>query len=286
VIELSIVAVLVYTGRYQDLIWVIFAGSVIAGGVQYTASRHFDQKVRHMPGVTPPVEARAVAVALTHRTLRQYTSAPVETALAGITILSAALCVWEFVSGGRAPGFFFVPLAALYLHAGILLMKDTLVRMRNKVPSEGAEAYTRFTLTVRSVWAEICDWMRGVCTAILLSFSVLGPLQERGGVTGRWIAMLPMIGILFAFLPRMKTLTETTAAAARNVRPADMSMLQARPGDPNRFALGGLLFFDADNPLMVIRGPLGPTFNLANPRTYAFIAWAGGVMAVIAWKLI
>ena len=55
------------------------------------------------------------------------------------------------------------------------------------------------------------------------------------------------------------------------------------PAAEGRYFAGGLLYFNRDNPGIIVRGVRGVAINLAHPSTYAWTAYLLGLAALMAW---
>jgi hypothetical protein len=52
-----------------------------------------------------------------------------------------------------------------------------------------------------------------------------------------------------------------------------------------RFYAGGLLYFNTDNPLALVRSPQGLAVNLAHRATFLWLAYLTGVIVLLAWQI-
>ena len=279
-VELLAAVAIIADGRYVLLIWLIMVGTVVSALVQTVVAKRMDRRVRAAYSAGAPPAVSKLAVSLEHRTLASYTRLDVELGIAGVTLAAFALCTVQAMKWHSFRAAFLAPLIALYLQLGVLLVKDTVVRMRRRVPADDAESYARFSEEVTRYWAAICDGIRVLITCALFSTSVVAPLYERWGMTGRWVAMSPLIVGLFVYLIRARGRILHITGASREVRPVDFSKLPAHRPDKARFALGGLFYFDASNPRLSVRGPAGYTLNFANRRLWAFAGYAAGFAAI------
>lgn len=284
-IEWTLAVAFISTQRYGYLFWLILTGSIVANTAMGVAIKVLMKSVRGMDSIIAPPQVSKLAISLQQRTLASYSRPAVEIALAAATLLSAGLLFWSFPRSGESAAYFFVaPLLAFYAQLGVLLIKDTVIRQPMKVPSDAAEEYESLLQKVRWYRATLCDWIRAECTGLLLGFSLMGPCESRWGFAGRFVALAPVMAILAAFMIATRRGMVRVLRAAAVVRPLDMSRVASRRGNADRFLLGGLLYFDRENPLLLVRGPLWFTFNLANARAYAFAAWFGGLIAIALWR--
>jgi uncharacterized membrane protein len=73
-------------------------------------------------------------------------------------------------------------------------------------------------------------------------------------------------------------------AMARELKPIEMVKEFPRgPVASGRYLAGGLLYFNRDNPGIIVRGAQGVAINLAHPSTYAWVGYFLGLAALMLW---
>jgi uncharacterized membrane protein len=94
------------------------------------------------------------------------------------------------------------------------------------------------------------------------------------------VAILGMV-VYFVYVIRE---SRRLAATARELKPIEMVKEFPRsPVAQGRYLAGGLLYFNRDNPGVIVRGVNGMAINLAHRSTYAWTAYFLGLVALMMW---
>ena len=76
------------------------------------------------------------------------------------------------------------------------------------------------------------------------------------------------------------------AATERELRPIEMVKEFPRwPIAEGRYLAGGLLYFNRDNPRVLVRSTDGIAVNLAHRNTFIALAYFMGLIAVVIWMV-
>src|SRR5204862_6133708 len=74
-------------------------------------------------------------------------------------------------------------------------------------------------------------------------------------------------------------------ARQRELRPVEAFAAPPKPLDPERYYLGGLLYYNAENPAVFVAGPWAVAVNLAQARAYLYAAYVTGLVLLVLWKV-
>ena len=230
----------------------------------------------------------SVALSLKVRRLRDYSSLPFELAvvLGTIAALALFLACEPFRQPGPPPhlmGYLALCVLAFYLQGGGLLIKHGLVKWRMWLPGERTEEYLRWREAVLHFYLWICDYLRGVSTLALVIFASAAYFRGTGHVE----RVLPtaQVGaagiILGAFIGARRH--RKMAALWKTLQPLEDFSAPPQAIDPREFFLGGLCYSSADNPSLLVPGPLVYAVNLANLRVYLYLAYFAGLVFLGFW---
>jgi hypothetical protein len=99
---------------------------------------------------------------------------------------------------------------------------------------------------------------------------------------GLALALAPIV-IYTLYLARQQ---RRLAAVAREIKP--LELIKEYPPMPvaeGRFLVGGLLYLNRDNPVILARSPQGLAINLANRSTYLWVAYLSGLVWLVIWQV-
>src|SRR5262249_36134517 len=69
----------------------------------------------------------------------------------------------------------------------------------------------------------------------------------------------------------------------KELQPLEAFTDPPRPINPREFFLGGLCYCNADNPALLVPGPIVFAVNLANRRTYLYSVYVAGLVLLAIW---
>jgi hypothetical protein len=281
------------TGRYSYLVFEqLFAMvmSVIAANIMVV---HFSYRAMAIGGLEEDRPA-AVQLSMTPRRLRDHLRPGIEIVVVAATVLSLGLLARCYVVAA-APGATHAAAHALrrgvlltawllYWQIGFLMLKGVYVRWRMPLPANRTEDFRRW----RAAWLN--HHLR-VFDAVRL-LSSLGQLAAMAWISFAWrfprpfrtaglaAAMAAMI-IYMAYVMREH---RRLAAAVREMKPVEMVKEFPRaPVAVGRYFAGGFIYFNPENPGVIVRGIQGVAINLAHRSTYAWAAYLLGLLALMAW---
>jgi hypothetical protein len=232
---------------------------------------------------------RSIALSLKTRRLSDYTNLAFELLIAVATIGSVSLLIydyWQEPHRARFPGSFartstFVGLL-IYLQLGSLLVKHTLVKWRMWLPGERTEVYLNWREEARRYFLWFCDYIRGMLTVGLVVFVLFTHSRTVGrewtiALFGPALAVSAVVIALFAFAKRQRRLR----ALWNELQPLEAFTSPPEPIIKSEFFLGGLCYYNAENPALFVPGPLAYAVNLANSRAYLYSAYFAGVAILL-----
>jgi hypothetical protein len=281
------------TGRYVLLVceqWLAVVLTVILDNVLVA---HFSYRATALCAPEAEPAVTAVHLSLAPRRLRDHTRRWVELLVGGAILVSLAMLVraWLLSAGGAhayparvfRSGLAFTAWV-LYLQLGLVLLKVVFVRWRLPLPANRTDDFRRW----RAAWLEFhlrfFDALRVLfalvppSALVLLTFRQARPFAVA--LLGAWV-----LGILgySLFMGRER---RRLAVVEREVRPIELvKEFPRRPVPKGRFLAGGMLYFDRDNPGVLVRGAHGIALNLAHPSTYAWAAYLIGLVVVMIWMV-
>lgn len=247
-----------------------------------------------------------VVLSLKPRQLSNYSNRTFEIILAAVNVTAILIVIFRYPglaehlpthlnTSGEADEWmeksfsiiFFGPLLLGYIQAGALLWKQGLVRWRIALPAQRTEEYLEWREEVLRIALRNCDWIRLSCTVVLVTY-VLKLIFWNA-----WASRINMIGMAvmlsLAVLTVVYTLylsrrLETITHGIRSIIGPKKIPLSTEAG---RFSLGGLLYYNSDNPALFVETPVGPsyTLNLANKWAYVHVAYLAGLALMIIWVI-
>ena len=294
-IDAPVTVWLATSGRYVLLAcaqWLAIVMTLILDNILIA---HFTYRAVTMVGPAEEPRATAVHLSLAPRRLRDHTRRWVELLVGGALLISAAMLIRAHVlaAGGanaHMTRVFHSGVAfttwVLYLELGLVLLKVVFVRWRLPLPANRTDDFRRWRGAWLGFHLRFFDALRVLfalippSSLVLLTFKQASSPRFAIGMLAVWV-----LGILVftLFLARER---QRLAAVEREVRPIELvKEFPRRPVPKGRFLAGGLLYFDRDNPGVLVRGERGIALNLAHPSTYAWAAYLIGLVAVMTWMV-
>jgi hypothetical protein len=217
-----------------------------------------------------PVAGERVAFSLVPRRLAAYTSRTFELCNAAIALASLAVVY----RAGHSP-LFLIAFLVLYVHAGLLLWKARMVRQRVVLPADRADEYLALVEEAFRSGMRTLDGARAVVTFMMLMLALRATYWDAWRERTQTIAAILIPALMLAWLVVMTTrgrrVTAMLLARAREFRPPAMPR---RTPDPARLGLAGFVYWNADDPAIVVDGgPLRFAINVANRDMYVYLAY-------------
>jgi hypothetical protein len=260
---------------------------------------HFSARASLLVGDQEERPATSVQLSMEPRRLRDHTNAAVEMVVVTTTLVAIALVALgglaagnpliAFLSKTHASAHAFrqgivLTIWVLYWQTGFLLLKGVYVRWRMPLPARRTEEFRRW----RSAWLthhlRIFDAVRMYSAAVLLVTVVWFIYGEQWSRSTRNEVILVAVLVLAVYIVYVKRESRRLAAIQKELKPHELVKEFPRPQIARgRFLAGGLLFFNRDNPGVLVRSPGGIALNLAHPSTYAWAAYFGGLIVLMTW---
>lgn len=298
-VDLPLALWLILTWRYVLLDFEQLLAMVLTILLYNILIVHFSARAGLLVGDLEDRPATSVQLSMAPRRLRDHTNPAVEfflltsvllaLALSALGALSAGHPLFAFLTGTHAPPDAFhrgmvLTIWVLYWQLGFFLLKGVLVRWRMPLPARRTEEFRAWRAAWLSHNLKVFDAVR-VLTAVVLLFSVVwfifGNGWSRLSKAAVVAAGVAIIAVYFVFIQRE---SRRLAALQRELKPLELIKEFPRPQIPNgRFLAGGFLFFNRDNPGILVRSPQGIALNLAHPSTYAWAAYFAGLILLMSW---
>lgn len=255
---------------------------------------HFGIRAANITGNQGDQRAKTVQLSIAPRRLRDHTRLAVEMVIAGALTLDAAL-LWRAYQLSHAAGAtryaanlfrggVVVAIWTLYWQLGALLLKSVFVRWRMPLPVNRTEDFKRWRAAWLNSNLNTLDAVR-VLTTVLLPWTTAWMIYWQTWPNWAMIAVacgsLLIFGVYMVYLRRVH---RGLTAAEKELKPVEMvKELPRRPVAEGRFLAGGLLYFNRENPQLLVRSPQGVGINLSHPGTYAWTAYFAGLVVLITW---
>jgi hypothetical protein len=295
-VDLPLVLWLLVTQRHMYLVLEQVVALVAVVVMYNLMAVHFSYRAGSIAG---PQEERPTTLQLSMapRSLREHTVLAVEVMIVAATVISLGLLVRVYLladlsvapgADHAAPhafrGLVVAVVWCLYWQIGFLLLKRVFVRWRMPLPANRTEDFRRWRAAWLSHNLKIFDAVRILCALAVLggatwiNYGWNWPKSAQIGIL--CAALLGMAVYVFYVLREGRRL----AAAEREMKPIELAKEFPRsPIATGRFLAGGLLYFNRDNPGVIVRSAQGIAINLAHPGTYIWFAYFLGLVAMAIW---
>jgi hypothetical protein len=295
VADAPILVWLAVTGRYIVLLveqWVAMIASVVVYNLILV---YFSGRASVEAGTVVDRPATTLHLSMAPRRLRDHTHRWVEVAVAACMLVSLAVLArgWTQASAGAdrhlrhavtGGGALFAWL--LYLQLGLLMLKGVFVRWRIPLPVRRTEDFTRW----RSAWLtfhlRLFDALR-LIFALVLAASMTKLLLPHPYPRAAWIALIGVLAlavvIMILYLVREQ---RRLAVVEREIKPVELvKEFPPAPIPEGRFLAGGLLYFNRDNPQVLVRSAQGIALNLGHVGPYAWVGYFVGLLLLMTWMV-
>lgn len=250
---------------------------------------HYTVKAAPIAGIEDERPTTSLQLSMSPRRLRDHTNYAIETIIAATVLVSlAALGRLLFSTGhlslGHAGrGGVIIMVWILYVQIGLMLLKVVFVRWRMPLPMRRTEEFKLW----RSEWLKhhlrIFDSIRLLSALVLILTMISINFQKQSrvamvvGIAGIAIG----VTVYWVYVAREG---RRLAAVIRELKPVELvKEFPRRPVAEGRFLAGGLLYFNRDNPVVLVRSTQGIAINLAHPSTYLWAGYFAGLALLMAW---
>ena len=234
---------------------------------------------------------RSMAVMLNTRRLRDFISLKFEVLLPLLTVAGFLILAFQLLRTAQAEaphlllrcaGF---GVLAIYLQLGGLLIKHSLVKWRWRMPAERVDEYRRWRESVLHYWLWTCDYLRLAFAIGLLSFVGID-LLYASGAEDRTVLFCRVLLAGIIVVPGILSFERQKKRMMlywKALQPLDAFSFGPDVIDKTEFYLGGIVYWNAENPALFVPGPLVYAINLANRRSYLYAAYLAILVPLVIW---
>ena len=236
----------------------------------------------------------SLQLSMAPRRLRDHTVLAVEAVIAGGTLLAMGLLARDyklFLTAGTSMvrvlrGGLLLTVWVLYWQIGFLLIKGMFVHWRMPLPFNQTEEFRRWRMAWLRHNMRIFDAVRllsALSLVALMSWMTYG--HEWPGIVKITVLAVALLGMLM-YAVYVTREGRRLAATERELRPVEMVKEFPRwPIAEGRYLAGGLLYFNRDNPRVLVRSTDGIALNLAHRNTFIGLAYFMGLIAIVIWMV-
>ena len=286
-VEVAVCLVFFTLGGIAGGFWALFTATVASGYYTLITTRRFAKEAWKyaLPGAAPAAPKRVVDLA--PHAAGEYTNPAWIWTLRVATAGSLALLAIDWARSGNVDLMLqvLIPAIALYAQVGLLIVRRSLAEWRVcGIPATCAElalefrnetrAYNIFAFEILRSWVVIFL----VVWAARLTFPGFSPF--RGEYRQYWVWPLVLLSLLL-MIRRKRRLVAIAHSLKGASRPASAEL------PLENFHLGGLVYFDREQPAMFVRKRNFLVINLAHPRSQLAMAYLAGWIVLLGatWKL-
>ena len=231
----------------------------------------------------------SLQLSIAPRRLRDYTIPVIEVAIGGTTLLALAmlgrcyaLSLTEnanHLTLGALRAGKVLTIWVLYWQLGFLLLKGLFIRRRMPLPANRTEDFRRWRMAWLTHKLRIFDAVRLFC-ALSLLLAMTWIAYGRGWPRTAQIILFGLSAlIMLLYLVYVAREERRFAATEGESKPVEMVKEFPRfPVAEGRYFAGGLLYFNPDNPWVVVRSVKGIALNLAHRTTHIAAAYFTGLV--------
>lgn len=255
---------------------------------------HFSIRAADLSEPKGEQTVKTVQLSMAPRRLRDHTKLAVELAIAGALVVDAVL-LWQAYRLSHAAGAthhavhvfrgaLVLAVWMLYWQLGALLLKSVFVRWRMPLPMNRTEDFKRWRAAWLNSNLNTLDAVRMLTSVVLPWATVWMVYQRRWSLPAMIAVASGSVLILAAYMVYLMRVQRRLKAAEKELKPVEMvKEFPRRPVAEGRFLVGGLLYFNRENPQLLVRSPQGVAINLTHPGTYVWTAYFAGLLALITW---
>lgn len=220
----------------------------------------------------------AFQLSMEPRRLRDHTTPLVEAVIVCATLLGLGLLARDYQLSLAATathsmfralrGALVFTVWVLYWQIGFFLLKGVFVRWRMPLPVNRTDDFRRWRMAWLSHNIKIFDAVRllsALSFLIMMYWMTYGRQWSRGEQVT--VLVVGALGIL-VYMGYVSRETRRLAARERELRPVEMvKEFPPSPVAQGRYLAGGLLYFNRENPRVLVRSTNGVALNLAHRTT-------------------
>ena len=276
------------TQRYVFLFFQEFIAVIATFVVYNVIVVHFTYRAMALTAPDENLPA-TMQISMEPRRLRDHTNGVVEAVVAGSIMLSIAALAWNAFGTAAGQhhdirGGVVLTIWVIYLQLGLLLLKGVFVRWRMPLPARRTEDFRRWRSAWLSYHLKLFDAIR-VLTALVLVFTGTLKFYLRGWTRPAIIIIASVwVVIMAGYCYYVAREGRRVKAVEREIKPIELVReFPRRPVPEGRFMAGGLLYFNRDNPGVLVRSAQGIAINLARPTAYLWPAYFIGMATLMIW---
>ncbi len=280
-IDLPLALWILFSDWYTALVVEQFIAWILTAIAYNLAIVHYNWRAAALAGPRQTPAPAGVLLSMQPRRLRDYTHPALE-ALTLVALLSALVLVVKAHIGPTLPWVRLPVVDALtawlvYLQLGLLLLKVVFVRWRMPLPVQRTEDFRRWRMAWLEYHLHLYDGARLIFALALLT-AVLWLTDWWQQITLNLALSAWVVGIALATVYFQRE-NRRLMAVTQEIKPVELVReFPARGVAEGRFMAAELLFFNPDNPSVLVRSHRGMALNLANSTTYIWAAYLAGLV--------
>ena len=255
---------------------------------------HFTARATPISGIQQDRPATSMQLAIVPRRLRDYAIPAVEAVIITSTLIALGLLAYSYTLS-RVPGAthsavrgflggVVLTVGILYGQIGFLLMKGVYIRWRLPLPVNRTEDFRRWRMTLLTHNLKVFDAIRLLWALLLLGGMIWTTWGQEWPRMNQIMMLVAFAAVMLIYALYGIRESRRFAAAERELKPVEM--VKEFPSSPiaeGRYLAGGLLYFNHDNPQVLVRSAQGIALNLAHRTIYAGTAYFAGLIALVVW---
>lgn len=288
-LDAPLVAWLLLTKRYVALELEQVLALVVSIAAYNLMLAHFSALAAFLCFDQGEPRATTLQLSMAPRRLRDYTIPAIEFVIGGTTLLALAMLArcYALSLTENANHFIFGALRGgnvltvwvLYWQLGFLLLKVLFIRRRMPLPANRTEDFRRWRMAWLTHKLRIFDAVRVFC-ALSLLLGMTWITYGRGWPRmGQLILLVVSAAVILMYAVYVAREERRLAATEKELKPVEMAEAFPRiPVAEGFFFAGGLLYFNSDNPWVLVRSAKGVALNLAHRTTHIAAAYLTGLV--------
>jgi len=294
-LDAPLAAWLVFTERYVGLQLEQLLAMIATIALYNLMMVHYSARATAVSGCQEDRPATSLQLSMAPRRMRDYTIPSVESVIVVASLLALGMLIRSYAdsaapgaSDGSEDAFRGGVVATVWLfywQLGFLLLKGSFVHWRMPLPANRTEDFRRWRTAWLNHYLKLFDAVRLLCSAALLAgmtwvaYAHSWPLTVQVMIGGAFVLVV-LLSVVYLLREERRLL-----ATERELKPVEMvKEFPRRPIAEGRYLAGGLLYFNRDNPSVLVRSDHGIALNLAHRATYAGVAYFAGLIALAVWQ--
>ena len=279
-VDVPCAAVIFATGHLQCLVWLVLALTVLIHINHLYSVDLAERQARRFSEPEAQAPVPTITLSLAPRRLRDYSRPGFEWTVGLVAVAGLALMAYGWPLRPGHPGWGRFRASAslfVYLQLGFIYVKQLIISWRSPVPSSNAEEYMALRAQTRAYYLRMCDWNRLAlaCSFLLGDVILLTSPGHTRLIEKLWVGTFVLAGVLGTVLVEIKR--KRLASMTASLPPARLPNLL-----DDQFPVRGPVCWAPYAPTLVLKGARGYSINFANTLAKLGIAYAAGLMVLIA----